>query len=382
MTEILWEQERLPPSGYYRTTEEWFRAGQPEQNFMEFYNDHPSNFTMPKGLDTSAMPRQFHQRVHLNAFVAVIPGGRLWGRKGAVITDDNKLLWDVSMEYWETSPEEHSVFRQLILPRIKNCGGTLGVLTHTASDSYFHWMMDVLPRIDLIRKTGIAVDKYVLNTYYKPLLSFQDETLNMLGIPPDARITIDGNVQLNAEKLLVPSLIGSRSHYPAWTVRFLRKEFAKYIAYGHSNVYRRIYISREDSDCRNVVNEKQVMGLLEKYGFKKMTLSGMPVTEQIRIFASADIVVAPHGANLTNIIFCRPGTKVVEIFSPYYVNTIYWVMSNYAGLDYYYLLGKRGFSSKSLFEFIRVAGIPHYNQHIEVDIDQLAGIMKLTGIEA
>ena len=48
------------------------------------------------------------------------------------------------------------------------------------------------------------------------------------------------------------------------------------------------------------------------------------------------MVVGPHGAGLANLVFCRPGTKVVEIFSNRFVNLEYWALSCMARLDYYY----------------------------------------------
>ncbi len=65
----------------------------------------------------------------------------------------------------------------------------------------------------------------------------------------------------------------------------------------------------------------------------------MSVTEQASCLASAEIVVAPHGAGLTNLVFCNPGTKVIEIFSPSYLPNCYWILSNVCGLDHYYLIG-------------------------------------------
>ncbi|MGF9713564.1 hypothetical protein EXW96_23630 [Paenibacillus sp. JMULE4] len=83
----------LPPAGYYRTVEEWFSAcqsnGNPtEGNKLDFFSEHDSQFSTPKGLDEAFTPREYHQRLHHSAFVAVIPGGRLWGPRGAVITPD------------------------------------------------------------------------------------------------------------------------------------------------------------------------------------------------------------------------------------------------------------------------------------------------------
>lgn len=45
-----------------------------------------------------------------------------------------------------------------------------------------------------------------------------------------------------------------------------------------------------------------------------VSLEGRPLVEQMRIFATARLVVAQHGAALANLVFCRPGTKVLEIF--------------------------------------------------------------------
>ena len=39
-------------------------------------------------------------------------------------------------------------------------------------------------------------------------------------------------------------------------------------------------------------------------------------------------------------MFCSPGTKVIEIFSPEYVNVLYWGLSSLQELDYYYMLGE------------------------------------------
>jgi capsular polysaccharide biosynthesis protein len=39
----------------------------------------------------------------------------------------------------------------------------------------------------------------------------------------------------------------------------------------------------------------------------------MRVVDQMRAFAAADVVVAAQGAALSNIVFCRPGTRVISL---------------------------------------------------------------------
>ena len=68
-------------------------------------------------------------------------------------------------------------------------------------------------------------------------------------------------------------------------------------------------------------------------------LEELSLSAQIALFAGAEAVVAPHGAGLTNLIWCAPQTKVLEIFSPLYVNLCYWAIASVVDADYYYLLG-------------------------------------------
>jgi len=40
--------------------------------------------------------------------------------------------------------------------------------------------------------------------------------------------------------------------------------------------------------------------------------TGLSVKEQIAIFKEATIIVAPHGAGMTNMVWTRPGTSIVQ----------------------------------------------------------------------
>lgn len=89
--------------------------------------------------------------------------------------------------------------------------------------------------------------------------------------------------------------------------------------------------------------------LRQKNGFVAVTLDNLSIVEQAKIFNSAKVIVAPHGAALTNLVFCRKNTKIIEIFHPNYINVCFWALSNCVGLDYYYFIGeKKGFINLDL----------------------------------
>ena len=97
----------------------------------------------------------------------------------------------------------------------------------------------------------------------------------------------------------------------------------------------RIFISRGSRGVRSIVNEREVLRVLRPLGFVRLRLEGMPLAKQIAVFSRAECVVGPHGAGLTNLTFCRPGTKVVEIGTPYRPWACFYEIAHHRGLDYH-----------------------------------------------
>ncbi len=82
-----------------------------------------------------------------------------------------------------------------------------------------------------------------------------------------------------------------------------------------------IYIARRGS--RKVQNAPQIERFLHQRGFTIMAVDDMSFQQQIDAFSRAAWVVAPHGAELGNLLFCQPGTRVLELspeidYKPYF----------------------------------------------------------------
>jgi capsular polysaccharide biosynthesis protein len=125
-----------------------------------------------------------------------------------------------------------------------------------------------------------------------------------------------------------------------------------------------------------VLNEVDVVRLLDEFGFEEAKFESMSVREQAATIASCEVVVAPHGGGLSNLIFCRPATKVIEIFSPELVAGYFWKISALLGLDYYYLLGKGSPSSGD----VDYPQSWNASADIEVDLDRLRETLALANV--
>lgn len=271
-------------------------------------------------------------------FVTEIPNGRVWG-EGFVISPDNKLLEDVSVDFEKPKDGISTVRRNWKLEKLHEVDGSLAVLSTDGGRLYYHWLFQLLPRFELIRLAGFdlsKIDYFLVNRY---TTRYERESLNLLGIGSEKIITSDRFPHVRAKKLIVPSIALGAGCFRPWMCEFLRRTFLPARDALMDSKGARIYISRRAARYRRVLNEDEVIRLLLAKNFQIVELETLSVMQQASLVASCRVIVSPHGGGLSNLVFCSPGTKVIEIFSPELVAGYYWKLSNQLGLDYYYLLG-------------------------------------------
>ena len=66
---------------------------------------------------------------------------------------------------------------------------------------------------------------------------------------------------------------------------------------------------------RSIPNYRQVTEeISDRVGpLLSLKLEGMKLVDQVALFSAADVIIAQHGAALSNLVWARPGTAVVEI---------------------------------------------------------------------
>ncbi|MFD0694229.1 glycosyltransferase family 61 protein [Paenibacillus sp. GCM10027628] len=364
------------PDGYYNSIKDWIVASnlRKKKYMKNVLFDDPVFLTEPTGLENptfwtvrfSESTAPFKQR---NGRIDIITKGRVYGAKPDILTPDHKLIWEHSREK-NIMPDQHSIFQQNRLPPVKKTTKTLALLSIKDSRIYYHWMLDVLPRLHIMKQCGIQADAYIING--RRMAPFQYETLEALGIPKEKVIVSHSGLHLQAKKLIIPHF--SRGIRPKWVCDFLRQELMINKKIEPVKGFERIFISRANAGKRKLLNEEEVMGLLAKYGFQSIRLEEKSVAEQIQIFASAKVVVAPHGAGLTNVLFSDPGTKVIEFLAPSLVHNCYPILSSLLGHRHYYIIGE----GERPPEYVD----PHDRKaNITVRLSDVREILKMAGIQ-
>lgn len=216
--------------------------------------------------------------------------------------------------------------------------GTVCFLDARSSNIYYHWMIDILPKFALLKTAGISLDSI---DYFivRCKSDFQKRTLEQLGVPME-RVTVPWTEGVNrCSRLIIPFLKHDRGEryynglglgMAQWVPQWLKTTFINSdVTFGS-----KLYISRVVRGTRQPTDEALLIRELTKRGFRCVSMESMTVPEQATLMAGANIVISPHGAGLTNIAFCRPGTTVVEIFGEYVV-PCYWALSELAQLNYH-----------------------------------------------
>jgi len=256
-----------------------------------------------------------------------LPSGAVFDRSGRFqgpASHDHDFIDHPKRRQRGFVPEPHRFF-----PAVKTIRGDLVVLTTSNQDFYFHWLFDVLPRLQMAEQAGFGAGPF----YVATALPFQRESLQILGVSGTDRIVPAGGGPVRARNLIVPChhIVPGRI-FPSWSIEFLRSRILAGLG-GGAGTSRRLYVSRQGAGHRRVSNESELVDLLSGHGFEPIRLETQDFADQVASFRDARIVVAPHGSGLANLVFCEPGTAVIELFPAANID-LYYRLSRPLRLDY------------------------------------------------
>lgn len=210
-------------------------------------------------------------------------------------------------------------------------------------DNHSHWLTAHLPKLLLLKERG-ELDPVLLPPERTAAI---DGSLRMLGLDPDAFPTFGMGRPLRIGELTV---VGSDRFRP----ELLRKVPAAY-ADPAARPHRRVYVSRARAGRRRLVNESEVWPLFERRGFERVFMEDLPFEGQVRLMQETAVLAAPHGAGLTNMMFCAEGTRVVEIADLGFPNPNFYAVAAALGHPYWIVRAESVGEGHPLEKDLRVA---------------------------
>jgi len=303
-------------------------------------------------------------------YLAKICDATLVNQSGLIILPDGQYALEplITKERLTESQEYYSFVRRQLtkIRKEKKRGRYYSLLQlYCNGNNPYHWFHDVLQNL-------YATIEHLPEdvTYIVPhgLRAWQYESLAAIGIRRAQTCVFPINAVWELETLFFSPTINAIGQDLPDLNEWIRDACYRKFNIDASKIEREqlIYVSRELARGRKIANKSVVEPFLEEQGFQRYFLEKMSFEQIVRLFASARVVISPHGAGVANIIFSQPGTKVIEIFSPRakQIGTCYWSMSNAMRHDYWYLFGKEVANEK-------VPG----QSNIEVSIDKITQVL-------
>jgi len=324
-----------------------------------------------------SFPQFHHTATEAQAsFCSVIDNGEIWfDGFNTVALDADGLLLEPHIK-----GNEYLVMSALEAREPTKLDGTACFLDARSSPIYYHWMLDVLPKLHCLQASGIplqSIDQFIV----KATSTFQLDTLLQCGIDLSRIEFAEHEQHYTADTLIVPFLkndLGQRIPTglgvgaASWIPRWLQSVFVSTASTAPRS--ERLYVTRATRGTRQIDNEDRLINALEQRGFTVVALENLSVPQQADLLHSCEWVVGVHGAGLTNLCFSRPGTRVVEIFSDYVV-PCYWALSRIADLRYHqYMIDPVQDASESNTPREKNI-VERRNQNIQLDVDDFIGYL-------
>lgn len=307
---------------------------------------HGETVSIPRPLHGGDLPASFAKRVGIwdidRPWYVLLADARLLGPTTLAYTSENEIVRESVIPENYAARGEGVTTRSVCLsvlppswfPRIEVACSTVGPW----SQSYFEWLVEFLPRlwaVEIFReRTGRRL-KLIVDS--KPT-RWQLESLGLLGFARDELIPWNGRAA-GIDFLLIPSF-PRRLCEPGRPISLVSPEALRWardlilsnLPPAAAGGPARVMISRRKAPGRRVVNEAEVMHLLSRFGFVNQVLEDLSFAEQVRLFATAKRVVAPHGAGLANMIFATD-LSVIELYGSY-VNPSFFTLAASLGFRY------------------------------------------------
>lgn len=222
---------------------------------------------------------------------------------------------------------EDRLLAQLMVP-----SGTAlpGAWTSIASNwgdgrNYFHWLTDNLTRLwvrdQLPEATRILIPASTAR--------YIRESLEILGIADLCEAREDAC--LRPERFYFCSPLAMTGVWNPLGWDWLRQAFSK--SFRPPGAGRSVFLTRRASS-RVPEELERIEATLQDAGFDIVDCGKLGFREQIEATSGAPAIAGIHGAAMTNILWARPGTPVLEIFQPAYLNACYEQIAFQGGLDY------------------------------------------------
>lgn len=201
------------------------------------------------------------------------------------------------------------------------------------SSNYYHWFTESLPR--LFAANGKIENRTCILPHN--LNDFQERSLSYLDL--SKKSFIHENNLLKVKNMVFLPYVGTADEHNAEIIESIKNFYISKIVNSNIKPFRLLFLSREKAGYRKILNEKAIRQIMETHKFEVICAEDYSFEEQVNIFRGVEVLISPHGAGLTNMIFMNAHTTVVELLHPNYLNFCYRNLAVAKNITHHHIVG-------------------------------------------
>lgn len=205
-------------------------------------------------------------------------------------------------------------------------------LMHEYSNNYFHFVAETLPRLVLADEAELPSDLPFL--VERQLHENMLKLLQYVNTSARTVLFLESNTMYPVRTVYQPSDVTSvvdaydsgpiarQSFLDVRRIRTAVDRCKAQFPVQTSRRKRKIYAGRSGK-IRQLTNQIELEYELTKYGFEILRTDELSLETQIQIFRDAEIIIVPTGAQITNIVWADPGTRLIVLASDHPSHQLY-----------------------------------------------------------
>ena len=197
---------------------------------------------------------------------------------------------------------------------------------------YFHWLLEVMPNFVYTYQYNKDNLKIIVSPNANRYLI---EALNYLLGEKAQKVIIKVSKKALVKNIYFATFEDESGFVRIKDISILRSAFKKLMK--PTSPLKKIYVSRLKNSKRKIGNELEVEKKVSSYGYEIVYAEELSFEQQIKTFSSASHIIGAHGAGLSNIVWCNPNVKLIEIFTHNNLHFCYATLALTMNLNYEYL---------------------------------------------
>jgi capsular polysaccharide biosynthesis protein len=232
--------------------------------------------------------------------------------------------------------------------------------------NYYHWMTEILPKIEFLKKNDIfglsnnllVSDVVGITESFKKTLeeALKENTVNVIYLNPLEYYKVNklyvvstpNNVLFNSKKVITSVKYNfyrkkSLNYVREIVLNMMYRYNQTKLAFEVNNLkneqgHVHIFLARKKESARKY-NQDEMFDLLSReFNVKAVYIEDYTIEEQAFIFSMADLIIGPSGAAWTNLIFSKEGTVAISWIPTHLKDfSVYSTIASYYGVQKYFI---------------------------------------------